>query len=298
MDAFTTYVSEPILNLLVLLYDNLFSNVGLAIIALTIIIRLVMLPLTIKQLRSSKAMSEQMRDLHPKLQALQKKYKDKDKQKLAEETMNLYKEAGISPMGCLTSPTLITMIIQMPIWFGLVRAIRYSAEGIESLQEHLYSWAVPMVGEGLNHDFLWLNLDQEDYIIPVLVAASMWFSQKMIILPSSDPKQQQMNQMMMIMMPLMLGIISIQFPSGLALYILVSTLIGIAIQYPIYGWKRQAPSVKVQSEEKKPDELEVSTKDVPEDLAQQEQRGDVHREKSSEVRRPVKARRKKPKKKG
>jgi YidC/Oxa1 family membrane protein insertase len=239
-------LSQPILNFLVILYDGLFSNLGLAIIALTLIIRLVLLPLTIKQLRASKTMSEKMRDLQPKLQALQKKYA-KDKQKLGQEMMNLYKEEGISPLGCLASPMLLLMLIQMPIWIGLYRAIMLSYS--DELMSYLYSWAIPLVGEGLDHQFLWLNLAERDpyFLIPLLVVATMWLSQKMVTIPSGDPKQQSMTNMMTLMMPLMFGIICFTLPSGLSLYWVISSLISIAIQYPIYGW-RKAPALPLLKE--------------------------------------------------
>jgi YidC/Oxa1 family membrane protein insertase len=91
----------------------LFNNFGLTIIALTLIIRFALIPLTLKQLRSTKAMST----MQPKLAELQKKYA-KDKQKLAQEQMRLYKESGINPVGCA-----VPMIIQFPIWIALYQAI-------------------------------------------------------------------------------------------------------------------------------------------------------------------------------
>ena len=108
-----TIIFQPVLNSLVVLCSVLFSNFGLTIIALTIIIRGLMYPLTIRQLRSTKA----MQSLQPKLAELRKKYA-KDKQKLAKEQMQMYKESGISPLGCL-----VPMLIQMPIWIALYQSI-------------------------------------------------------------------------------------------------------------------------------------------------------------------------------
>ena len=101
------------LNFLVLLSHVLFSNFGLAIIALTIIVRLIMLPLTLRQIRSSKAMST----LQPKLQEIQKKF-GKDRQRLQQEVSKLYKESGMNPMGCL-----LPMLMQLPIWIALYQSI-------------------------------------------------------------------------------------------------------------------------------------------------------------------------------
>ena len=97
-------ILQPVLNTLIVLCSYLFSNFGITIIALTIVIRLLMLPLTLKQLRSSKAMQA----LQPKLTKLQQKYA-KDKQRLSQEQMKLYKESGVNPAGCIL-PMLIQMI--------------------------------------------------------------------------------------------------------------------------------------------------------------------------------------------
>ena len=96
---------QPVINVLIVLTDYLFSSFGLAIIALTIVVNVLMYPLTMKQLHATKA----MQTLQPKIAELQKKY-GKDRQKLAQEQMKLYKESGMSPAGCL-----VPMLIQMPI---------------------------------------------------------------------------------------------------------------------------------------------------------------------------------------
>ena len=100
-------------NILIVLSNYLFNSFGLAIIALTIIVRGLMYPLTLRQLRATKA----MQTLQPKLAVLQKKYA-KDKQKLAKEQMKLYKESGVSPAGCL-----LPMLIQLPVWIALYQSI-------------------------------------------------------------------------------------------------------------------------------------------------------------------------------
>ena len=97
------------INILIVLTHFLFNNFGLAIIALTLIVNGLMLPLTLKQVRASKAMQE----MQPKIAELKKKY-GKDKEKMAREQMKLYKESGVSPAGCL-----LPMLIQMPIWIAL-----------------------------------------------------------------------------------------------------------------------------------------------------------------------------------
>ena len=113
MNAWDIVLLQPLINVLIELSHYLFSNFGITIILLTLVIRFILMPLTMKQLRSSK----KMQDLQPQLQELQKKYA-KDRQKLAQEQMKLYKESGVNAAGCA-----IPMIIQFPIWIALYQAI-------------------------------------------------------------------------------------------------------------------------------------------------------------------------------
>ncbi|OGO02311.1 MAG: hypothetical protein A2Y91_00560 [Chloroflexi bacterium RBG_13_54_8] len=241
MEVFDLIFLKPILNFLILLSNILFHNFGLAIIMLTILVRLVILPLTLKQLRSSKKMSEAMKELQPKLQQLKKKYA-KDPRKMQQEQMTLYKEAGISPLGCLSSPMFVSTLIQLPIFIALYRAIiqalAVTPQDFLGLSQSLYSW--PMVREALpvSGSFLWLNLGSPDpyFLIPILVMATMWISQKMISQPAADPQQQSMQNMMQIMMPLMFGFITFTLPAGLGLYFVVTSVFSIVVQYFVYGW--------------------------------------------------------------
>ena len=232
---------QPILNILLVLTHFLFSNFGLGVIALTIIIRLILMPLTVMQLRSSKKTTEAMNVVKPKLEQLKKKYA-KNPQKLQQETMKLYKEAGISPLGCLSSPMLISLVIQMPIYIGLYRAVvqalAVTPQDFLGLSQSLYSWSIVNQALPVSGHFLWLNLASADpfFVLPILVAATMWVSQKMITQPPTDPQQQSMNTMMQIMMPLMFGFITLTLPAGLGLYFVISGIASIVIQYFVYGW--------------------------------------------------------------
>ncbi|MBA7521387.1 Membrane protein insertase YidC [subsurface metagenome] len=225
-------ILQPVLNSLVVLCSVLFSNFGLTIIALTVIIRGALYPLTIRQLRSTKAMES----LQPKLAELQKKHA-KDKQKLAKEQMQLYKESGVNPAGCL-----LPMLIQMPIWIALYQSIMMTLavtpEGLLNLSRYLYSWPILYSMLPLDSNFLWLNLAIPDrlLILPILVGATMWVQQKMVTSATTDPKQQSMRGMMLWMMPMMFTFLSLQFPSGLALYWVTSNVISIVIQYFVTGW--------------------------------------------------------------
>jgi len=234
-------ILDPLLNSLIALSNVLFGNFGLAIIFLTIFVRLILLPLTLRQLRSTKAMSA----LQPKLQELQKKYA-RDKEKLQREVAKLYKEGGINPLGCVWP-----MLIQMPIWIALyqsiIRALAATPENLLDLSQHLYSWSMVSRAVPLNENFLGLNLAQPDttLILALLVGGTMWVQQKMVTAPAADPQQRSMNNMTLLMMPLMFGFLVLQFPAGLALYWVVSNIIGIAIQYFVSGgWGYlRAPSV-------------------------------------------------------
>lgn len=189
-----------------------FPNYGLAIIFLTLLIKLLLYPLTVKQVKSMKAMQE----LAPKMKALQEKYKD-NKEKLQTEMAKLYKETGVNPLaGCLP------MIVQMPFLFAIFFAIR----------DYQYV---------SNPSFLWIaNLAQHSpsdpyYIIPALAAITTYFSSKQT---TTDMSQQ--NKAMLIFMPLFIGYITISFPAGLGLYWVVSNLAQIAQQW----WLYRSPAVK------------------------------------------------------
>ena len=225
-------VFQPMLNGLILLYSLLFHNFGLTIIVFTILVRLMMLPLTLRQLRSTKAMSA----IQSRLVELQKKYA-RDKKRLAEEQMQLYKEAGISPTGCIWP-----MLIQIPIWIALYQAIlkgmAATPEELQSLSHYLYSSSLIQGIVPLRGEFLGMNLAQPATIpvLPVLVGVSMWVQQKMVTSTAGDPRQQSMNNFMLWMMPMMFALFTFQFASGLAIYWAASNIIGIVIQYFVTGW--------------------------------------------------------------
>ena len=222
------------------------GNFGLAIIVLTVLINLLMLPMTLSQIRSSKA----MQDLQPKLQDLQKKY-GKDKSRLAKEQMNLYKTAGVKPAGCAFS-----LIIQMPIWIALYQAIilalAVAPEGLLSLSRYMYSWDIIYRALPLGNSFLGMDLGTSSYILAFLVGATMWLQQKMSMNTPSDPKQASQTQMMLWMMPLMFGVISLSVPAGLSLYWAANSIVRIVLQYRITGWGTLArqPSQKTTGGQK------------------------------------------------
>ena len=237
-DIWNGAIIRPMINSLVLLYYIFFSNFGLSIIVFTIIVRSAMLPLTIKQSRQMKAMSA----LQPKMKEIQARYPN-DKARASKETMKLYKDQGVNPLGCLGP-----LVVQMPIFMGLFWALRgtlpSTPERLSDLSAHLYSW-LPQVSQAvpLNGSFLWMDLAKYSsdnpipMLLPILVGGSMWLMQKMTTTPSATPQQESTNRMMLWMMPIMFGFFTLSFESGLAVYWIVSNIVGIVIQGSITGWR-------------------------------------------------------------
>jgi YidC/Oxa1 family membrane protein insertase len=233
LNIWDLYIVSPLVNILIVLSSYLFNNFGLTIIVFTILVRAAMYPLTIKQLKATKAMSS----IQAQVAELQKKY-GKDRKMLAQEQLKLYKQSGMNPAGCI-----LPMLVQMPVWIALYQAIvkvlGASPEGFLALSRYLYtSWHVVFKLVPLHSQFLWVNLAVPDttFLLPLLTGATMWVQQKMSTLPNPDPKQQQQSQMMLWMMPIMFVFMSLSFPSGLALYWVASNVIGIVMQYFVTGW--------------------------------------------------------------
>ncbi|MBS4023323.1 MAG: YidC/Oxa1 family membrane protein insertase [Dethiobacter sp.] len=197
---------QPIVDVahVILLYlYNITGNYGIAIILLTVLTRMITLPLTNKQMSSAKA----MQDLQPELKRLQEKYKN-DKEKLNQETMALWKANKVNPAaGCLP------LIVQFPILIAIFRLLADS--------ERLYIDIV-----NFSPNFLFLDMTKPDptFILPVLSAVTTWLQQKSMMTDKSQ-------QAMMIAMPIMILVFSIRFPAGLVLYWVVGNLISIAHHY-------------------------------------------------------------------
>ena len=192
-----------------------FPSYGIAIIVLTLCIKLLLLPLAIKQIRSMKGMQE----IQPKIKQIQQKYKN-DKAKLSSEMQRLYRENNVSPLaGCLP------LLIQMPF----LVAIYYALQGFAYDPGH--------------ESFLWLDsLAQADgtYILPVLSALSTWF-----ISYQTTPKNVQGSQKTMLyFMPLFIGYISMTFPSGLVIYWVVCNLFQMVQQLIMFHGDKKPDETK------------------------------------------------------
>ena len=238
-------VIRPMINSLLVLYVVLFNNFGLSILAFTALIRLITLPLTLRQLRQTRAMSL----LQPKMKEIQKKH-GKDRQKASQETFRLYKEHGVSPLGCL-GPLVIQMPILIGLFYALIQTLPMNPDSLADLSQKIYSW-LGMAHQAIPIDasFLGTNLGrivgQEPsiwrFLMPILVGGSTLVQQKMSTVPTTDQRQQSTNTMMLWMFPIMLAVITFQFPSGLALYWFASNIAGIVIQYFVSGWGSLVPA--------------------------------------------------------
>lgn len=236
-DIWDLIILNPMINVLITLSEYLADNFGLTIIVLTIIINILMYPLTQKQLRASKTMQA----IQSQVSEIKKKYA-KDKQKASQEQMKLMKESGSSYAGCL-----LPMLVQMPVWIvlyqSIIRVVAVAPEDFLNLSQRLYStWPSVFSQVPLDRSFFWLDLAIPDLFLAVLVGAAMWIQQKMTTPVTADPQQRAQGQMMLVMMPLMFAFISMSFPSGLALYWATSTIIRIVMQYYTTGWGGLIPS--------------------------------------------------------
>ncbi|AKX95382.1 membrane protein [Moorella thermoacetica] len=184
-------------------------NYGLAIILFTIAVKVILYPLTYRQLRSMRRLQE----LQPKIQELQKKYKS-NPQKAQQAMMELYQKEKVNPLGgCLP------LLIQMPILYALFTSLR--------------SFFNPALNPTVNlahANFLWIsNLGQPDpYILPVLVAVGTFFQQKVSMVSGG---QDQTQKTMLFVMPLIIGWMSRNFSAGLSLYWVTFSLMGILEQW-------------------------------------------------------------------
>lgn len=224
-------VVRPLLNALLFLYAYLGQNFIIAITVFTVVLRLLTFPLQIKQIRSTRATTA----LQPQIKELQKKYAN-DKERLVQEQQRLYREAGVNPLsGCL--PTLV----QFPIWIGLFQTINSvladTPIDLINLGNNVYHGFAAVVDViPIRGIFLGINLAEPDptsIVLPVLVAGTTWLQQKMMTQPSTDAQQASMNQTMQLMMPLMFGYFTTQFSAGLAIYFVISNIVGIAMQWGV-----------------------------------------------------------------
>ncbi len=198
-----TFLSKPLFGILHWL-NNHIGNWGWSIIILTLLIKLLLFPLSYKGMMSM----QKLKDLAPKMKEIKERYKD-DAQKMNMKMMELYKKHGANPMGgCLP------MLLQIPVFFALYRVF------LNAVELQGASW------------ILWikdLSLQDPYFVLPILMGVSMWFQQQITPNSVTDPMQQKIFQWL----PVVMTIFFLTFPSGLVLYWLVNNIFTIAQQYVI-----------------------------------------------------------------
>jgi len=233
---------------------NLTGNYGVAIILLTILVKIILLPLTIKQTRSMIAMQK----IQPEIKKLQEKHKD-DKEKLSQEMMKFYKENKVNPLGgCLP------LILQLPVFFALFTVLRKylltpptiivgntfaafkAVPGFAGLPAAYTS--LPIVKQA---GFLWIDnladstrIADPTFILIILLAVTTWYSQKQVM---TDPRQKNM----MIIMPLITAFIGWSLPAGVVLYWLTTNALQIIQQFALEYYDKKHPKEMPKAKEDK-----------------------------------------------
>ncbi len=242
MQIFHEILYKPLFNLLIWLYDVIpGADMGFAIIALTVVVKLVLWPLTHASLKSQKAMQE----LQPKLDALKVQYKD-DKEKLAKAMMELYTAEKVSPLS-----SCLPILVQLPILLALYQVLRAGLNA-DSLKD-LYAF-IPNPG-GINDVFIGLvNLAEPNIILAGLAGALQFVQTKMLLMkrPPKDLRKQEgvrdeamltsMNQSMTYFMPVITVVIGASLPGGLTLYWVAVNAISILQQLFVFS-KKKAPEI-------------------------------------------------------
>ncbi len=211
--GFWGFLARPLLWLLTW-FQSFVINWGIAIVLLTITVKLATLYWTHKSMRSMQEMAK----LRPQLEKLKEKYAD-DKQRQQIETMNLFKAHNVNPVaGCLP------MLLQMPVWFALYRSLNVAAELHHA--PFIHGWIED------------LTAADPYYILPILLTGMMFLQSRLT--PQTATGAQQ--KMLMYGMPLMFGVFSFFFPAGLTLYILTNTVLSALHSLYMYRGRRNAPA--------------------------------------------------------
>lgn len=223
------FLAKPVLTLLNYL-NKIFNNYGLSIIVITILIRIVFLPLTIKSMSSMKRVQIKMQELKPKIDALKEKYKD-DKTTQNTEMMKLYTSHGVNPLSSLGG--CLPMLIQIPVFFALYEVLLYSID----LRHSHFLWVNDLSAPEKLFDIPGIGIPFR--ILPLAMGVSWFISQKMT--PSTTPGSEQMELQMKMMqfMPIIFTVMFWGLPSGLILYWTVSNILSIGQQ--VYVNKRTNP---------------------------------------------------------
>jgi YidC/Oxa1 family membrane protein insertase len=243
MWLYHTILYQPIYNLLIFLYNIIPGHdIGLAIIAMTVLIKLILYPLSAKSIKSQKA----LQDLNPKMEELKKKYKDQ-KDVLGQEMMKLYKDNKVNPLS-----SCLPLLIQLPFLIAVYRVFRVGLTN--GSMDLLYSFITnpgainPMM-------FGFLNLSNPNWILAVLAGVAQ-FVQSSMLMTKPAPKaagaggkdenlMASMNQSMKYFMPIVTIVIGLSLPAGLTLYWFLTTILTVLQQKLVFG-KKFEPAKKVE----------------------------------------------------
>ena len=216
--GFFTFISKPLFKVLEW-FHGLVGNWGWSIVLVTLLIKLILFPLSYKGMMSM----QKLKDLAPQMKELKEKY-GKDPQKMNAKMMEMYKKNGANPMGgCLP------LILQIPIFFAIYRVL------LNAVELQGADWA------------LWItNLSVMDpyFVLPILMGASMWYQQKITPNTMTDPMQQKIFQWL----PAVMTVFFVTFPAGLVLYWLVNNLFTIAQQYVINNAFEKQKAAKIAAQ--------------------------------------------------
>lgn len=241
MELFNTYLYQPIFNLLVFLYNILpGQDIGLAIIVMTVLIRLAFYPLSRKSIESQKA----LQDLQPKLEEIKKKYKG-EKEKLGQAMMKLYKEEKINP-----ASSCLPLLIQLPF---LIAVYRVFAVGLSNGSLDMIYPFIHNPGYINTISFGFFDLGRPQWVLAVLAAAAQFWQAKMLSTKKPEIKSEGskdeafatiMNKQMVYFLPLFTLWIGFKFPGGLMLYWLITT-VWTAVQQLLIFKKQKQKEAKV-----------------------------------------------------
>jgi YidC/Oxa1 family membrane protein insertase len=270
-------ILNPFVTLLTWMYSIFNNEIVIAIVVFTILVRLITFPLLAKTQQSSKRMQE----LQPRIKKMQEKYKGREKEpevreKMAQEQMAIYREAGVSPLGgCL--PSLIQIPIMLALYQAIYFALATSPYQLVDLSDRLL---IPNLDKLLllKNTWLGMNLTQPPapplnpayaLVLPVLVMATTYFQSK-LAMPQTQPaadgevsQTEAINRSMTTVMPIMLGVFALSFSVGISIYFITGNLISI-LQYSPMG-KRMMERVfggsKTKNEEP-PEDTPLSRKPI------------------------------------
>ena len=229
MNIYHELLYRPILNALVFFYDT-FGDIGLAVMAITIVIRIILYPSFHSSLKSQKSLQE----LQPKMEEVKNKYKD-DKQKQMEAIMELYKEHKVNPLS-----SCLPLLVQLPVILALFQVLndqlhKQTVEGLYSFVQN--PGIIDPVAFGI------VNLSSVNMVLAA-IAAGLQFYQTKLLQPkktgAADPAVNMMQKQMLYALPLVTFVVALTLPSGLPLYWATSTLFAIAQQLFIIRQRKES----------------------------------------------------------